>query len=222
MKKHIIKIILGLLVVLLPTVGTSGAYFSSEVTVVGNTVTAGWWAAPSVAVILPNGGEVWTIGSIHNITWTAVSSDPGGTINTIDILLSTDGGATYPTTLISGIANTGSYSWTISDPKSATMKVKIVATDNHGLVGSDESDNVFDPADDTPVANPTDTPTPSNEPEATPTPSPTPEETASPTPTPTPTPAPTPTPTPTEEPTATPEATPSPTASPTETPIPNP
>lgn len=208
---HILKIIVGFLIILLPGVGTTGAYFTSNATIANNTVTVDWWVKPSVTVTSPNGGEVWDSGSTHDITWTAASSDPGGTINTIDIVLSTDGGATYPTTLVSGIANTGSYSWTIGDPKSVTMKVKIVATDNHGLVGFDESDNVFDPADEQiSIPTPTPTPEPESNTDLSPTPSPEPSPTPSPTDEPTltdtstPTPSPTPEPTPANEPTPTP------------------
>lgn len=219
MKKQIIKILSLFTILLISGIPESSAYFTSNVGVNGITMSTGWWVKPSVAVTSPNGGELWTGGSAYDITWTAVSSDPGGTINSIDILLSTNGGATYPITLISGIANTGSYSWTISDPKSITIKVKIVATDNHGLVGSDESDSAFDPADGQ-ILIPTPTPTaePESSPTPTPTPTATPEDTASPSPSDSPIDLSTPTPTPEE----TISPTPTPTASPTETSTPSP
>ncbi len=153
MKKRILKLFILILLLGITRINGTGAYFSSRQTVANNNVSTGWWVNPAVTVTSPNGGEIWTVGSVHNITWTATANDPGASITSIDILLSIDGGATYPITLASGLANTGSYSWTIADPKSATMKIKIVATDSHGLTGSDESDNVFDPVD-APICQP--------------------------------------------------------------------
>ncbi len=160
--KRLIKILILLVILSAANIGLTNAFFMAQDKINDNSVSVGWWVKPSVTVISPNGGEQWISGSTHDITWTAISSDPAGTINSVDILLSADGGATYPVTLVSGLANTGVYSWTISGPKSMTMKVKIVATDNHGLIGSDESDNIFDPAEEpalmpTPTAVPTPT-----------------------------------------------------------------
>jgi hypothetical protein len=215
-KMKIAKFLLLVSLLTIPQIGLTNASFTAQSKIDANSVSAGWWVAPSVRVTSPNGGEAWLAGSFHEITWTAVSSDPGGTINTIDIYLSVDGGATYLTPLVSGIANTGSFSWTISGPKSPTMKVKVVATDNHGLVGSDESDNIFDPAEEQTLVS---TPAPSGEPESSPDPSPTPI--ASPEPS---AEAGTPSPQETIEPTVTPEetATPTPAASPTDEPTPTP
>lgn len=127
-------------------VGTTYAYFSDQDKIEGNTFSAGWWVKPSVTVLSPNGGEVWTGGLTYDITWTASSSDPAATGSmSIDIYYSTDSGGTYPNTIATGEANDGVYSWTLPDVKSSIMRVKVVATDSHGLVGEDTSDADFDP-----------------------------------------------------------------------------
>ena len=50
-------------------------------------------SAPTVTVVAPNGGEIWRVGAVQNITWTG--GDPEG-IASYDLAYSTDGGATYP------------------------------------------------------------------------------------------------------------------------------
>ena len=57
--------------------------------------------APVVTVTSPVGGESWSIGSVHNITWTATDNV---TVASVDLALSTDGGATFPTAIATGIA----------------------------------------------------------------------------------------------------------------------
>lgn len=145
-KNIILNISIVIILLSLPFIHGTNAFYTDQKSITGNSFSTGWWVSPTVKVTSPDGGEMWEGGSTHDITWTATSSDPAGTITKVDILLSTDGGATYPITLISGLTNNGSYSWMIGDPKSPNMKVKVIATDNHDLVGSDESDNAFDPS----------------------------------------------------------------------------
>ena len=63
-------------------------------------------------VLSPNGGEVWPPGSTQKISWSATDN---GSVSSIDIDLSTDGGATYPVTVATGLPNTGTYTWTVSN-----------------------------------------------------------------------------------------------------------
>src|SRR4029079_17207499 len=63
--------------------------------------------APVVTVISPNGGELVLIGSSQKISWSA--TDNTGVAN-VDIAYSTDGGATYPFTIATGIPNSGRLS----------------------------------------------------------------------------------------------------------------
>jgi len=100
---------------------------------------------PAVTVTSPNGGENWAIDSFFDITWTA--TDNVG-VTSIDILLSTDGGATYPDTITTGEVNDGVYSWTVDAVATTTARIKVIAYDGDGNEGEDASDadfEVYDP-----------------------------------------------------------------------------
>jgi hypothetical protein len=96
---------------------------------------------PSVTVTSPNGGEVWNVGTMHDITWTA--TDSGSGVTSIDIHYSTDGGSTYPYTIATAEYNDGVYSWKIPDNPSSTCRVKVVAHDVAGNAGDDASNANF-------------------------------------------------------------------------------
>jgi subtilisin-like proprotein convertase family protein len=74
------------------------------------TVTTNESAGPFMVTSQNTSGIGWTIGSSQNITWD-VAGTSGSPINTsnVNILLSTDGGLTYPTTLASNVSNSGSF-----------------------------------------------------------------------------------------------------------------
>jgi hypothetical protein len=92
----------------------------------------GMWRAdlditgPTLALTSPVGGEIWPVGTTRTITWTA--SDPSG-MGSVDLLLSIDGGASYPNTIASGIPNTGSYVWTVGPGATTQARVRVVARD---------------------------------------------------------------------------------------------
>ncbi len=96
--------------------------------------------APVATVTAPNGGESVAVGSVLPITWTAV--DSAGVIS-VDILLSRDNGATYPEVLASGLANNGTFNWTVTGPPTTTAFVKVKASDAGCNTGSDTSDASF-------------------------------------------------------------------------------
>ncbi len=96
---------------------------------------------PQVSVNTPNGVLTWMSGEIHNITWSATDSNLFP--NQVNIVLSMDGGATYPTLIAVGEVNDGEYSWTIPTMTSFLAKVKVIALDSFGNVGSDHSDGTF-------------------------------------------------------------------------------
>lgn len=82
--------------------------------------------APTVALTAPVGGETWSIDQNVQITWTASDNIA---VEAVDILLSRDGGATYPETLASGIANSSSFDWMVTGPISSLCRVQVIATD---------------------------------------------------------------------------------------------
>ena len=97
--------------------------------------------APSVTVTSPNGGEVWPIGTTQSITWTA--TDNTG-VASVDLAYSTDGGATYPNAIATGIPNSGSFAWTVPNTPTTTARVRVTAHDAAcGLTASDASDANF-------------------------------------------------------------------------------
>ncbi len=96
--------------------------------------------APSVAVGAPNGGESWTAGSSHAITWSA--SDNVG-VTGVDVLLSRAGLGGPWETLASGVPNTGTFAWTVSGAASADARLKVVAYDAAANAGEDVSDAAF-------------------------------------------------------------------------------
>jgi hypothetical protein len=64
-------------------------------------------ALPYIQVVAPNGSENWNGCSVQNITWTKA-----GTTNNVKIEYSLNGGSSW-TTIISSVANSGSYSWNV-------------------------------------------------------------------------------------------------------------
>jgi hypothetical protein len=86
------------------------------------------------------GGETWKAGSSHAITWSA--SDNVG-VTAIDLAYSTDGGSTYPNSIATGLSNSGSYTWTVANAPSTTVRVRATAHDAAGNTGSGASASNF-------------------------------------------------------------------------------
>jgi hypothetical protein len=73
----------------------------------------------TITVTSPNGGEIWAVGSSHNITWTST-----GTIANVKIEYSTNGGTGW-TTVIASTTNNGTYSWTVPNTPSTQCLVRV-------------------------------------------------------------------------------------------------
>lgn len=87
-------------------------------------------------------GIVWPTGGIEAVTWdVAGTTDAPISCANVDILLSTDGGLTYPTTMASAVPNTGMFNVTVPSMPSTTCRVMIVCSDN---VFFDISDQDFE------------------------------------------------------------------------------
>ena len=100
------------------------------------TVIAGDLTPPVVAVTAPVGGEEWKAGSSHAIAWTA-TDDVG--VTAVDLFFSADSGATFPDSIATGLADSGSYAWAVPDSPTTTARIKVVAHDAAGNAGSDSS-----------------------------------------------------------------------------------
>jgi len=89
----------------------------------------------SITVDVPNGGEIWNVGSTRYIRWHSNNfNDP------VKIEYSTNGGSSY-STIVSSTANDGSYTWTVPNTPSTQCLVRISdAADGNP---SDVSDATF-------------------------------------------------------------------------------
>src|SRR5262249_38226396 len=90
----------------------------------------------TVALTSPIGGESWGVSSVHAITWTA-TDDVG--VTTVDLALSTNAGATYPTAIATGLANTGTFAWTLPLTLTNQARVRVTAHDAASNSGTDAS-----------------------------------------------------------------------------------
>src|SRR5262249_8803180 len=104
------------------------------------TVLSNDASPPMVTVLSPNGGEVWKAGSTHAVTWSALD-DVG--VTSVDVAYSLDGGATFPGTIATGIATSGSVPWVVPDAPPTTARVRVLAHDAASNVGADTSNTNF-------------------------------------------------------------------------------
>ncbi|MFN8290801.1 MAG: zinc-dependent metalloprotease family protein [Chitinophagaceae bacterium] len=82
-------------------------------------------------VNMPEGGETWSSGSLQTILWDVAGTDLSP-INTslVNILLSTDGGLTYPVFLAGGVSNTGFAAVALPNINTTNARIKIEAVGN--------------------------------------------------------------------------------------------
>lgn len=82
-------------------------------------------------VNMPDGGETWSAGSVQTILWDVAGTDaPPISTSLVNILLSTDGGLTYPFLLASGIPNNGFAAVGIPNINTTNARIKIEAVSN--------------------------------------------------------------------------------------------
>ncbi|MDX2473134.1 MAG: C25 family cysteine peptidase [Candidatus Krumholzibacteria bacterium] len=85
-------------------------------------------AAPVVGLTSPNGGELFLPGDTSDVIWS--QSDDVGVVH-VEILLSSDSGATFDQTLASGAFN-GTWSWTKDGLIDTTYRLKVICHDSAG------------------------------------------------------------------------------------------
>lgn len=93
-------------------------------------------------VTSPNTFLTWTVGAAEVVTWNVANTDaaPVSCAN-VDILLSLDGGYTYPVVLAANVPNDGSHPISVPNNLTATARVRIMCSDN---IFFDISDNDFE------------------------------------------------------------------------------
>lgn len=89
---------------------------------------------PAITLVSPNGGEEWTVGEEHAVTWTSVG------VTMVAIEFSTDG-TNWTTVAESLTAASGTYLWTVPAVAAETCTIRISNADDPGL--SDTSDAPF-------------------------------------------------------------------------------
>ena len=93
---------------------------------------------PSITVTAPTLSQIKLVGTSTNITWSSLD-----VTGNVDILLSTDGGSTFPTTIASSVSNNGTYAWTpLAANISATAKVRVRSTNAPEYYGESATFNV--------------------------------------------------------------------------------
>ncbi|MCF8244636.1 MAG: T9SS type A sorting domain-containing protein [Saprospiraceae bacterium] len=79
----------------------------------------------------PNGGETFSVGEYVQVTWDVANTDVAPVnCKKINLYLSTDGGLTYPTLLLSQGDNDGSAYVVMPNMPSTTARIKVEAADN--------------------------------------------------------------------------------------------
>jgi gliding motility-associated-like protein len=113
-----------------------GCIDNTDVTV---TVDAG--SGPFVESYPSAAGITWTGSTTETVTWN-VAGTSGAPVScaNVDILLSTDGGVTFPTVLATGVPNSGSSVITVPNTPTITAVVMVICSNGTFF---DISDNVF-------------------------------------------------------------------------------
>ena len=102
---------------------------------VSDTSDVNFTISGTISVTSPTSGVAWGLGSRRTITWNHTL----GAGQTFNILLSTNGGSTFPTTLASGVAGgatSGSYDWVVSGATSTQARVRVVWAANTAVQGT--------------------------------------------------------------------------------------
>ncbi len=108
-------------------------------TFINSGTAPGDLVAPLASMVSPDGGEDWKVGSSHPITWTATDNVA---VTTVDLAWSSDGGSTW-SAIATGIANSGSYAWSVPAQATTAGRVRVRAHDAAGNLGADSSATGF-------------------------------------------------------------------------------
>ncbi|MGI4740642.1 MAG: reprolysin-like metallopeptidase [Janthinobacterium lividum] len=108
--------------------GVIGGVNSSANVVLSSTSAAG----PFLVTAPDAAGVSWAGGSSQPVTWSVAGTTANG-VNcaTVNVRLSTDGGLTYPTLLLSGTANDGTEAVTLPNLATTTARIMVEAADNY-------------------------------------------------------------------------------------------
>lgn len=103
-----------------------GGQVVSQLTTVSVTNIAGPFLVTSQAA-----NETYSAGEVHEIVWDVAGTDVAPVnVQTVDILLSTDGGLTFPVALAEGVANDGTHGIIVPGLPTSQARIMVKATDN--------------------------------------------------------------------------------------------
>lgn len=98
---------------------------------------------PTVDLTTPNGGEVWSAGSVHTIRWNMSDAETPTSSLAVWINVSTDGGTSYSPIAgaqgLSGLTNPCTYGWTLPTTTTSQARVRITVLDARSASASDAS-----------------------------------------------------------------------------------
>jgi len=107
-------------------------------------VVSGWFGlapppAPSVTLLAPNGGELWAVGSIQEVSWRSTGSTPE-----VDLELSPDGGQTWQT-VAAATPDDGAAELTVPGPATAQARLRVSSPDGALADASDADFRIYEP-----------------------------------------------------------------------------
>lgn len=107
-----------------------------------------------------NSATSWIGGTSEDVTWDVANTTtaPVSCAN-VDITLSTDGGLTFPTSLIAGTANDGSQSITVPNVTTSEGRIQVMCS-NNVFLDINNANIAIEAGTATPVSTPTTEPTP--------------------------------------------------------------
>ena len=126
-------------------------------------VTVSDEAGPFVVTSQNTEDIVWTAGTQETISWDVAGTNTNNiNVSTVNILLSTDGGKTFSTSLATGVSNDGTQTITVPDTKASQCFVMVEAIGNFFLAMNTTSFSIGEfneicnsyTAEDTPIAIP--------------------------------------------------------------------
>jgi hypothetical protein len=116
---------------------------------------------PVADLTAPDGGEMWMGGSSQNIVWDMLDAQTPMDQLVVDLYYSTNSGATFPNTIVTGLSgflsNPCTYNWNPVDSVDSTqVRVRVIVTDTDAMTDQDDSlgDFTIDSTAPGPATNP--------------------------------------------------------------------
>lgn len=95
---------------------------------------------PTIDLLSPVGGEVWTGGTDAMVEWSATDTD--GTVTEIQIEYRDAESADWKM-VVRGLPNTGQWLWPVHNTPTSEARIRVVAIDNTAMSSDDISDATF-------------------------------------------------------------------------------